>query len=104
MPENSLEVGGYFSDKLRSIQSPIVKETRSRGLFIGYEFNTGHSIDGNMFAKILMKNGILTKATHDMTVRFTPALVITKPEIDNAMEIIEKSVQELEAISQSLTK
>ena len=93
MPENSLEVGNYFSDKLRKIESPIIKEVRSRGLFIGLEFKTGHEIDGNMYAKILMQNGILTKATHDMTIRFTPALVITKPEIDSAMEIIESSIK-----------
>lgn len=93
MVANSLEVGNYFSDKLRQIKSPIIKEVRSRGLFIGLEFKTGHGIDGNIYARILKDNGILTKATHDMTIRFTPALVITKPEIDTAMEIIEDGVR-----------
>lgn len=82
----------------------MVKEVRARGLFIGVEFKTGYHVDGNTLTKIMMKNGLLTKATHDMTVRFTPALVITKPEIDSAMEVIEKSIQEMEVVSQSLMK
>jgi len=47
-----------------------------------------------------MKQGLLTKATHDMTVRLTPALVATKPEIDTAIEIFEKSVEELQSLSE----
>lgn len=47
-----------------------------------------------------MRNGLLTKATHDMTVRFTPALVVTKPEIDDAIEIVEKSIEELTSLSE----
>jgi ornithine--oxo-acid transaminase len=34
--------------------------------------------------------GILSKETHDRTIRFTPPLVITKEEIDWAMERIAK--------------
>lgn len=80
----------------------MIKEVRGRGLFIGVELHTGHNIDGNDLTRIMFKHGLLTKATHKMTVRFTPALVVTKDEIDTAMEIIEKSIQELEGISENL--
>jgi len=60
------------------------------------EFKTGHGIDGNMFAKELFKNGLLTKATHEMTVRFTPALVVTKEECDKALDIIRHSLVDFE--------
>jgi acetylornithine/succinyldiaminopimelate/putrescine aminotransferase len=57
-------------------------------LFVGLEFHHDLNIDGNYFAKILMKNGLLTKATHDYCIRFSPALVINKGEIDEACSII----------------
>lgn len=60
------------------------------------EFKTGHGVDGNQFAKILFKNGMLTKATHEMTVRFTPALVVTNDEIDKALDIIRHSLVDFE--------
>jgi ornithine--oxo-acid transaminase len=66
------------------------------------EFKTGHGIDGNMFAKLLFKNGMLTKATHEMTVRFTPALVVTEDEIDKALEIIRHSIKELEGMAHGI--
>ena len=76
MVENSVEVGAYMEGKLRGLKSPLIKEIRARGLFQGLELNTGHGVDGNDFTKIMFRHGLLTKATHDMTVRFTPALVI----------------------------
>ena len=45
---------------------------------------------GKHYCMQLMREGILTKETHDRTIRFTPPLVITKEEIDWAMERIEK--------------
>lgn len=100
MVENSLEVGAYMEQGLRDLKSPLIKEVRARGLFAGVEFHTGHHVDGNDLTKILMRNGLLTKATHDMTVRLTPALVVTKPEIDDAIEIVEKSIEELKSLSE----
>jgi ornithine--oxo-acid transaminase len=38
----------------------------------------------------LKDNGILAKDTHSTTIRFAPPLVITKEELDWALEIIEK--------------
>lgn len=97
MVGNSMRVGAHLESRLRALRSPLIKEIRARGLFQGMEFHTGHGIDGNDFAKILFHHGLLTKATHEMTVRFTPALVVTKEEIDKAMEIIEVALHDLEA-------
>lgn len=45
-----------------------------------------------------MRNGLITKATHDRVIRFAPALVITEPEINAAMEIVEKSLHEFDEV------
>jgi ornithine--oxo-acid transaminase len=37
----------------------------------------------------LMKNGILAKETHDNVIRFAPPLVVTRDDIDWALERIE---------------
>jgi len=97
MVGNSLRVGAYLEAGLRDLKSPLIKEVRARGLFAGLEFHEGHGIDGTMFAKHLFKHGMLTKATHEMTVRFTPALIVTNEEIDKAMELIRASLIDLEA-------
>jgi acetylornithine/succinyldiaminopimelate/putrescine aminotransferase len=47
----------------------------------------------------MFTNGLLTKATHDMTIRLSPALVIREEEIDMAMDIVEKSLVQLEILN-----
>ena len=37
--EASLELGEYFIKQLQKIESPVIKEIRGRGLFIGMELN-----------------------------------------------------------------
>jgi len=53
-------------------------------------------VDGNDFAKILMSNGLVTKATHENSVRLAPALNIEEKLILKASNIIKKSVHDLE--------
>jgi len=88
MVANSEKMGSYLLSELKKIESPTIKEVRGRGLFVGLEFHHNLNINGNHFAKILMKNGLLTKATHDHCIRFSPALVIKKDEIDEAVLVI----------------
>jgi ornithine--oxo-acid transaminase len=99
MVGNSVRMGELLHSNLSSISSPIIKNVRAKGLFCGMEFDHSLKHDGNKFAKILFKNGLITKATHDYVIRFTPALVINEQEIHEASEIIEKSLREFEAIN-----
>lgn len=80
--------------------SPLIKEVRSRGLFCGMEFHHNLPVDGNDFAKILMKNGLITKATHAYTIRFAPALIVKEHEINEACEIVSKSLKEFEQLNE----
>ncbi|MBW7887493.1 MAG: ornithine--oxo-acid transaminase [Bacteroidetes bacterium] len=82
--QKSFELGTYFSNRLRAIKNPLIKEIRSRGLWIGVELNT----KARPFCEALMKEGILCKETHDTVIRFAPPLIITKDEIDWAVEKI----------------
>jgi len=73
------------------MSSPLIKEVRARGLFCGMEFKHDLPVDGNDFAKILLQNGLVTKATHVRTVRFAPALIINEQEINEACDIVSQS-------------
>lgn len=100
MVENAQVMGQLLHDNLNSMSSPLIKEVRARGLFCGMEFHEHLAVDGNHFAKILLKNGLVTKATHVRTVRFAPALIIKEHEINEACEIVSNSLRELEQMNE----
>ncbi|MDI6850909.1 MAG: ornithine--oxo-acid transaminase [bacterium] len=89
LPERAEELGNYFMKRLREINSPYVKEVRGRGLLIGVEIKKEYG-SARPFCEKLMELGILAKETHEQVIRFAPPLVITKEEIDWALERIEK--------------
>ena len=91
MIENSKEMGAYMLQKAQGFKSPLIKEVRGRGLFIGIELHDIY-VDANDLAKIILKHGVISKATHKHCLRLTPALVINKKEVDDVMEIVEKSL------------
>ena len=83
--ENSFEMGNYFRAKLNEIKSKHVKEIRGKGLFIGVELFP-EAGGARRFCEALKDRGLLCKETHTNVIRFAPPLVITKEEIDWAME------------------
>lgn len=80
----SAELGQYFFEKLQELNSPEIKDIRGRGLFIGVELHT----QARPYAEKLKELGLLCKETHETTIRFAPPLIITKEELDWAMERI----------------
>ncbi len=90
LAERSKEMGAYFIKRLKEIAEKRtkipIKEIRGKGLLIAVEFTE----DARQIVEQLKDNGILAKDTHSKTIRFAPPLVITKDDIDWAIEIIEK--------------
>lgn len=87
LADNAAAMGEYFLEHLAEINSPHVKEVRGKGLLIGVELKP-EAGGARRFAEALRDSGILAKETHVHTVRFAPPLIITKEEIDWAMERI----------------
>ena len=90
LAERAKEMGSYFINRLNEIlekktKIPI-KEIRGKGLLIAIEFKE----DARKIVEELKDNGVLAKDTHSTTIRFAPPLIITKNEIDWAIEIIDK--------------
>ena len=93
--ENSNQQGSYFLAELKKIKSPILKEIRGKGLWIGVEIDT-KIIDGRNICKHLLKKGILSKETHASIIRFAPPLIIEKKEIDWAVHTFKETLKEIE--------
>jgi len=86
LPERSARLGAYFMDRVRALQSPVVREVRGRGLWIGVEL----AVPARPYCERLMQEGMLCKETHEKVIRLAPPLVITEEEIDWAVARLAK--------------
>lgn len=84
LAERSLELGAYFKEKLSQIDHPKIKEVRGRGLFIGVELTEA----ARPYCEQLKEEGLLCKETHETVIRFAPPLVISREDLDWAIEKI----------------
>ena len=99
LSKNSELMGAYFREKLNKyiIKSKIIKLVRGKGLLNAIVINDRE--ESNTAWNICLKlkeNGLLAKPTHGNIIRFAPPLIINKNQIDQAVDIIIKSVKSYE--------
>jgi len=83
--ERSAELGEYLMARLKGIASPHIKEIRGKGLWLGIVLNA-EAGGARRFCEALMEQGLLCKETHWNVIRLAPPLVISRGEIDWAVE------------------
>jgi ornithine--oxo-acid transaminase len=88
--EHTLELGKYLHEQLRSFNWPRVTMVRGRGLWAGLELDREKAGPARPFCEKLMGEGLLCKDTHSYSIRLAPPLVITKDELDWALERLDK--------------
>jgi ornithine--oxo-acid transaminase len=88
---NAERMGDYFLEGLRSIRSNIVKDVRGRGLMMAVELEP-EAGGARQYCYALKERGLLAKDTHENTIRLAPPLVITKDQVEWAVEQIEKTI------------
>jgi ornithine--oxo-acid transaminase len=91
--ENSRILGEYFKNELINMKSETILDVRGKGLWIGVQMNPNF-ISGKELSNLLLKKGILAKETHETVIRFAPPLVISKQEIDWALDTIKEILQD----------
>lgn len=91
--DNAAKLGAYFQTQLKNIQSLAIKEVRGKGLLIGIEIADAYS--ARDICMRLLAHGILTKETHATVIRLVPPLIITKEQIDVAVQAIKQVLTEL---------
>ena len=95
---NSQKQGDYLQVLLNQIKNKysnidFIKEVRGRGLAIGVEINSKrYNIDH--LVNIIIKNGMLIKASHGKTLRISPPLTITSALVEEGADIIDRSIQQ----------
>jgi ornithine--oxo-acid transaminase len=97
LAEHSAEMGAYLLAELAAIESPMIKELRGRGLFVGIEIEPSMA-SARQICEALMERGLLSKETHETVVRLAPPLVISKAEIDWAVTQIREVLQEIDRV------
>ncbi|SEU03756.1 ornithine--oxo-acid transaminase [Salinibacillus kushneri] len=86
LAERSEELGQHLKQELESIDNPVIKEIRGKGLFIGVELHE----PARKYCEQLKEKGLLCKETHGNVIRFAPPLIIEKEDLNWAIEKIKE--------------
>ncbi|MEA2645576.1 MAG: acetylornithine/N-succinyldiaminopimelate aminotransferase [Chloroflexota bacterium] len=87
--ENAASVGAHLEERLRGVADDFdcVTEVRGRGLMQAIVFD--RDIAPVLQAEALL-NGLIVNASSERVLRFIPPLTIGRPEVDRAIEILER--------------
>jgi len=84
---NSAELGAWLVSTLRDRAPETVAEVRGRGLWVGIELKPGMK-PARAVCEALLGEGVLCKDTHETTVRLAPPLVVTREDLEWALDRI----------------
>jgi acetylornithine/N-succinyldiaminopimelate aminotransferase len=90
--ENAAKMGQYTKEKLDQLKQKhsIIDHVRSVGLMIGVQLT---SIGAQIVDKCL-ENGLRINCTQGTVLRFMPPMIVTKPQIDEAIDILDNVLTE----------
>jgi ornithine--oxo-acid transaminase len=77
LPARSAELGCYALERLQRLNSPVIKQVRGKGLWIGIELTA----PARPLCEALKQRGVLCKETHETVIRLAPPLVIAPDDL-----------------------
>ena len=97
---NSAEVGGYLKRGLEKLMSKhdCIGDVRGMGMMIGVEFvkdRTTRTPDPEMRDRVEMatfERGVILLGAGHNTIRWSPPLILTKENVDVALEIFDEAI------------
>ena len=93
LAENAEKLGQIFRNKMKAIDSPMIELVRGKGLLNAVVIKPTKGKTAMDVCLKMAENGLLAKPTHDHIIRFAPPLVINEEQLNEACEIIEKSIK-----------
>ncbi len=93
--ENAERMGRLFRDELARIDSPLIGTVRGKGLLNAVVIEPTEGKEAWDVCLKLAENGLLAKPTHRHCIRFSPPLVISESQMQQAIGIIRQTVAEL---------
>ena len=97
LAEKAFELGNYFRERMNLLKTeyPIIKLVRGKGLLNAVVINDSEDSETAWNICVALKeNGLLAKPTHGNIIRFAPPLVMSRDEMDQCCNIIEKTIKE----------
>lgn len=103
--ENAARVGEYMFERLLEIQSrhPVIGDVRGKGLMLAVELvkdreSKARAVElRNDLVKACYEHGLLILGCGANSIRFSPALTISRAEVDEGLAIFEETLKGLEA-------
>jgi ornithine--oxo-acid transaminase len=101
LTSRAARLGEVFRSGVTSLNHPMVKEVRGRGLLNAVVIDESKSIKGRTAWQIclLMKErGVLAKPTHKNIIRFAPPLVIEEADLRKAIQTFGKCLEDIDQV------
>jgi ornithine--oxo-acid transaminase len=87
--DRSAELGAYFLARLRTLDAPRVREVRGLGLWAALDLEG----PADVLAGALAREGLLCSTAGEGTLMLAPPLVITREQLDWALERLERGLR-----------
>jgi ornithine--oxo-acid transaminase len=94
----SAEKGAWLLAELKKLDSPLIREVRGRGLFIGIDIDPAHA-SARAVVERLMARGLLSKETHETVVRLAPPLGTPRELLEWALDEIRIVLAEMAPVA-----
>ncbi|MCE1174596.1 MAG: ornithine--oxo-acid transaminase [Propionibacteriales bacterium] len=93
---HSRELGAHLHARLATFVGHGVTAVRGVGLWAGVDIDPALGTGRDLCERLLTK-GVIAKDTHGQTLRLAPTLVITKDELDQALDALAEALAEARA-------
>jgi len=87
--QRATEMGAYLHERLGTLVGRGVLDVHGRGLWAGVDIDPS-IMTGRAASLAMLAEGVLVKDTHGSTIRFAPPIVVTREEIDLAVDALER--------------
>jgi acetylornithine/LysW-gamma-L-lysine aminotransferase len=90
LADRAAELGAWFMDQLKQIESPLIREVRGLGLMVGIELKQKVT----PYLQELMKHGVLALPAGLTTLRFLPPLVVEQGDLARVVDAVRDVLKE----------
>jgi acetylornithine/LysW-gamma-L-lysine aminotransferase len=84
LADRAAELGAWFMERLKQIQSPLIREVRGLGLMVGIELKQKVT----PYLQALMGKGVLALPAGLTVMRFLPPLVIEQAALAHVADVV----------------
>lgn len=96
LAENAEKLGIIFREEMKGIRSEMIELVRGKGLLNAVVVRPKNGKEAWDICLTMKEKGLIAKPTHQHIIRFAPPLVITEPQLREAISLIKESFKQFE--------